>query len=142
MSDRLNLTHQISAINAACEIISANEVSVRIHGWRQDEIDAVYIGLGAARATARMAEIQRGQGSRRLRSEGRGERMTDIRRLVYSEHGLIPLWQFRAMLWARGGIDRRELNEIAARELQWSIDESRRQKISLGPACQEFRHER
>ena len=51
MSERLNLTHQISAINAACEIISANEASVRIHGWKSDELDAVYIGLGAARAT-------------------------------------------------------------------------------------------
>ena len=68
--------------------------------------------------------------------------MTDLRRIVYSENGLIPLWQFRAMLWARGGIDRRELNEIAARELQWSIDEARRKKISLNPVCQESSHAR
>jgi hypothetical protein len=45
------LPEQIAAINSASEIIAANGASIRVHGWKDDEVDATQIGLGAARAS-------------------------------------------------------------------------------------------
>jgi hypothetical protein len=45
------LPDQIAAINSASEIIAANGASIRVHGWKDDEVDATQIGLGRVRAT-------------------------------------------------------------------------------------------
>lgn len=51
MSAKPSIPEQIAVLNAASEMIAANGASIRINGWRQDEIDKVHIGLGRVRST-------------------------------------------------------------------------------------------
>ena len=51
MSHPLSLPAQISIINLAVNMISANGAAIVAHGWTDAEIDAAQIGLGRVRST-------------------------------------------------------------------------------------------
>jgi hypothetical protein len=53
---RPTIPDQIAVLNTASEMIAGNTASIRVHGWRADEIDAVQIGLGRVRATLEWLE--------------------------------------------------------------------------------------
>jgi hypothetical protein len=51
LSAKPTIPEQVAVLNAASEMIAGNTASILINRWRQDEIDAVQIGLGRVRAT-------------------------------------------------------------------------------------------